>query len=113
MAQASYPHYPVSPRIHLLGLDFVFNTYSTGSSYRLSREHKPSDLTPAPHDTTHLQRSKPFIPSFTSIFLNPTSLTKSLIANSHHLHLWRLNLTSNTKFPPSWTVGNSGISSNT
>src|SRR3954466_10885538 len=57
MAQASYPHYPVSPRIHLLGLDFVFNTYSTGSSYRLSREHKPSDLTPAPHDTSHLHRS--------------------------------------------------------
>src|SRR4051795_10005506 len=28
MAQASYPHYPVSFRIHLLGVGFVFNTYS-------------------------------------------------------------------------------------
>ena len=28
VAQASYPHYPVPPRIHLLGPGFVFNTYS-------------------------------------------------------------------------------------
>src|SRR5204863_8388965 len=60
LIQASYPCNLASPRTRLLGLGFVFKQlFSTGSSYRLPREQGPLDLTPAPHDTSHLHRTEP------------------------------------------------------